>query len=81
MEELTNTYLLDINAMTEGLVIRYLPLPRQISRLTSHARINVMGSVCTPVHALMYETTSNYIQDSFLHTSICYFSFLKAAKD
>ena len=34
-----------------------------------------------PVHALMFETKSNYIQDSFLHTSICYFSFLKAAKD
>ena len=57
------------------------PLPREISRLTSHARLNVMGSVCTPVHALMFETKSNYIQDSFLHTSICYFSFLKAAKD
>ena len=57
------------------------PLPREISRLTSHAKINVMGSVCTPVHALMFETKSNYIQDSFLHTSICYFSFLKAAKD
>ena len=25
MEELTNTYLLDINAMTEGLVIRLAP--------------------------------------------------------
>ena len=57
------------------------PLPREISKLTSHGRINARGSVCTPVHALMFETKSNYIQDSFLHTSICYFSFLKAAKD
>ena len=56
-------------------------LPREISRLTSHNRINATGSVCTPVHTLMFETKSDYIQDSFLHTRNCYFSFLKAAKE
>ena len=29
----------------------------------------------------MFEAKSNYIQDSFLHTRNCYFSFLKAAKE
>ena len=57
------------------------PLPREISRLTSHGRINARGSVCTPVHTLMFETKSNYIQDTFIHTRNCYFSFLQAAKE
>ena len=57
------------------------PLPREISWLTSHGRINATGSVCTSVHILMFETKSNYIQDSFLHTRNCYFSFLKAAEE
>ena len=29
---------------------------------------------------MLDETKSKYIQDSFLHTKNCYFSFLKAAK-
>ena len=40
-----------------------------------------MGSVFTPVHVFMFETKSNYILASFLHTKNCYFSFLKAAKE
>ena len=56
-------------------------LPRAITRLTSHGGINATGSVCTPVHTLMFETKSNYIQDSFIHTRNCYFSFLQAAKE
>ena len=56
-------------------------LPRAISRLTSHGGINATGSVCTPGHTLMFETKSNYIQDSFIHTRNCYFSHLQAAKE
>ena len=56
------------------------PLPRETSRLTSHGRINARGSVYTPVQCFHVQTKSNYIQDSFLHTRNCYFSFLKAAK-
>lgn len=57
------------------------PLPREISRLTSHGRINATGVYAFLFIPLMFETKSNYIQNSFLHTKICYFPFLKAAKE
>ena len=31
------------------------PLPKEISRLTSHGRINAKGSVYTPVHSFMFK--------------------------
>ena len=39
-----------------------------------------MGSVYTPVDAVILETNSNHIQDSFLHASNCYFSVYKIRK-